>query len=65
MTTEEGRLLNIADAPVVMAVRRETFGPEGVLLDVVDAVYDARCYSYQAEISAIARRRPQALTRGR
>lgn len=50
VTTEEGRLLNIADAPVVMAVRRETFGPEGVLLDVVDAVYDARCYSYQAEI---------------
>ena len=49
-TTEEGRLLNIADAPVVMAVHRETFGPDGMLLDVVDAVYDARRYSYQAEI---------------
>jgi hypothetical protein len=33
-----------------MAVRRETFGPDGMLLDVVDAVYDAQRY-YQAEIS--------------
>jgi len=49
-TAEEARLLNIADAPVVMAVRRETFGPHGVLLDVVDAAYDARRYSYQAAI---------------
>jgi GntR family transcriptional regulator len=49
-TAEEARLLNIADSPVVMAVRRETFGPHGVLLDVVDAAYDARRYSYQAEI---------------
>jgi GntR family transcriptional regulator len=49
-TAEEARLLNIADAPVVMAVHRETFGPGGMLLDVVDAVYDARCYSYEAEI---------------
>jgi GntR family transcriptional regulator len=47
---EEARLLDIADAPVVMAVRRETFGPDGTPLDVVDAVYDARRYSYQAEI---------------
>jgi GntR family transcriptional regulator len=49
-TAVEARLLNIADVPVVMAVRRETFGPDGMLLDVVDAVYDARRYSYQAEI---------------
>ena len=49
-TAEEARLLNISDAPVVMAVHRETFGPDGMLLDVVDAVYDARRYSYQAEI---------------
>jgi GntR family transcriptional regulator len=49
-TADEARLLNIADAPVVMAVRRETIGSEGALLDVVDAVYDARRYSYQAEI---------------
>jgi GntR family transcriptional regulator len=49
-TAEEARLLDIADAPVVMAVRRETFTPDGLLLDVVDAAYDARRYSYQAEI---------------
>jgi GntR family transcriptional regulator len=49
-TAEEARLLNMADAPVAMAVRRETFGPDGMPLDVVDAVYDARRYSYQAEI---------------
>jgi len=49
-TADEARLLAIVDSPVVMAVRRETFGPENALLDVVDAVYDARRYSYQAEI---------------
>ena len=49
-TTKEARLLNITDAPVVMAVHRETFARGGMLLDVVDAVYDSRRYSYQAEI---------------
>lgn len=49
-TAEEERLLAIADSPVVMAVRRETFGRDGLVLDVVDAVYDARRYSYRAEI---------------
>lgn len=49
-TANEARLLNIADAPVVMAVRRDTRAADGALLDVVDAVYDARRYSYQAEI---------------
>lgn len=49
-TAGEARLLNIADSPVVMAVRRDTHGRDGALLDVVDAVYDARRYSYQAEI---------------
>jgi GntR family transcriptional regulator len=49
-TAGEARLLAVADAPVVMAVRRETFGRDGALLDVVDAVYDAWRYSYQAEI---------------
>jgi GntR family transcriptional regulator len=49
-TPEEARLLEIDDDPVVMAVRRETRGRDGALLDVVDAVYDARRYSYQAEI---------------
>jgi len=49
-TAEEARLLNIGDEPVVMAVRRETRRSDGALLDVVDAVYDARRYSYHAEI---------------
>jgi GntR family transcriptional regulator len=49
-TPEEARLLEIGDEPVVMAVRRETRERDGALLDVVDAVYDARRYSYQAEI---------------
>ena len=40
----------MGDEPVVMAVRRETRGSDGALLDVVDAIYDARRYSYQAEI---------------
>jgi DNA-binding GntR family transcriptional regulator len=57
-TAHEARLLAIADSPVVMAVRRETFGPDDALLDVVDAVYDARRYSYQAEI----RRDPRPTT---
>ena len=49
-TLEEARLLEMGGEPVVMAVRRETRGSDGVLLDVVDAVYDARRYSYHAEI---------------
>jgi len=53
-TPEEARLLSIADVPVVMAVRRETHAKDGALLDVADVVYDARHYSYQAQL----RRRP-------
>jgi GntR family transcriptional regulator len=49
-TVEEARLLDIGDEPVVMAVRRETRGSDNALLDVVDAVYDARRYSYHAEL---------------
>ena len=49
-TAEEARLLDIGDEPVVMAVRRETRRSDDALLDVVDAVYDARRYSYHAEI---------------
>jgi basic membrane protein A len=33
-----------------MAVRRRTFAADGTILDVVDAVYDARRYAYEAEI---------------
>lgn len=49
-TAEEARLLGILDEPVVMAVRRETRASDGAPLDVVDAVYAARRYSYHAEI---------------
>jgi len=35
---------------VVMSVRRQTFADDGTILDVVDAVYDARRYAYEAEI---------------
>jgi GntR family transcriptional regulator len=33
-----------------MAVCRRTFAADGTILDVVDAVYDARRYAYEAEI---------------
>ncbi len=57
-TSEEARLLEIDDEPVVMAVRRETRGRDGALLDVVDAIYDARRYFYQAEIRRDAPKTP-------
>jgi len=47
---EESRLLRLSDSQVVMAVRRRTFTADGRILDVVDAVYDARRYAYEAEI---------------
>jgi GntR family transcriptional regulator len=56
-TLEEARLLRLDDNRVVMAVSRRSFAADGAILDVVDAVYDARRYSYEAEI-----RRPPALT---
>jgi GntR family transcriptional regulator len=48
----EARWLRLpkGEAPVVMSVRRQTFAADGTILDVVDAVYDARRYSYEAEI---------------
>jgi GntR family transcriptional regulator len=49
-TNEEARLLRLLDTPVVMAVRRQSFAIDGTILDVVDAVYDARRYAYEAEI---------------
>ncbi|WP_158818569.1 GntR family transcriptional regulator [Methylocapsa sp. S129] len=47
---EESRLLRLDDSRVVMAVCRCTFAADGTILDVVDAVYDARRYAYEAEI---------------
>jgi len=51
-TGEEAKLLRLpkGEAPVVMWVRRQTRSSDGTLLDVVDAVYDARRYAYEAEI---------------
>jgi GntR family transcriptional regulator len=64
-TAEEARLLNIADAPIVMAVRRETFGPMACcstssMLSMTPGVIPTKPKS-----GAMARRRPQALTRGK
>jgi len=47
---EEALLLRLLDDRVVMAVRRQSLAADGTILDVVDAVYDARRYAYQAEI---------------
>jgi len=51
-TPEESKLLRLRDDEdhVVMSVRRQTFATDGTILDVVDAVYDARRYAYEAEI---------------
>jgi GntR family transcriptional regulator len=49
-TSAEAGLLRLGDDRVVMAVQRQTFADDGAVLDVVDAVYDARRYTYQAEI---------------
>ena len=47
---EETDLLRLGDDRVVMAVHRQTYAADGAVLDAVDAVYDARRYTYQAEI---------------
>ncbi len=49
-TAEEARLLDLGAGDAVMAVGRISFATDGTLLDVVDAVYDARRYSYEARI---------------
>jgi GntR family transcriptional regulator len=49
-TAEEAELLQLGDDSVVMEVTRNTYDSSGTLLDAVDAVYDARRYTYQAEI---------------
>ena len=49
---EEADLLRLPrhEPPVIVSVRRQTFGLGGAVLDVVDAVYDARRYAYEAEM---------------
>lgn len=48
-TAKEVRLLQLDRDRVVMTARRETYAESGLLLDVDDAVYDARGYSYESE----------------
>jgi GntR family transcriptional regulator len=64
-TEEEAELLKLGDDRVVMAVQRHTYAANGIILDAVDAVYDARRYSYRAELrrdpeTAIASFHPQS-----
>ena len=47
---DERRLLELERDAVVMAVHRRSFASDGSLLDVVDAIYDARRYSYEARL---------------
>jgi GntR family transcriptional regulator len=56
-TGEEAELLELGDGRVVMAVQRHTYAANGIILDAVDAVYDACRYSYRAEL----RRDPGAM----
>ena len=53
----ETALLDLEPGAAVMEVSRHSFAADGTLLDVVDAVYDARRYSYEARI---LRERPRA-----
>jgi hypothetical protein len=51
-TAEEAGLLRLRDDEdrFVLSAPRQTFAANGAILDVVDAVYDARRYAYEAEI---------------
>ncbi len=42
--------LNLAADAVVVAVTRHSFAADGTVLDAVEAVYDARRYSYEARL---------------
>ena len=61
---EERRLLELGDDAVVMEVTRLTYDATGALIDVVDAVYDARRYAYQAEIRSAAAAAPGSTAGG-
>lgn len=47
---EERALLQLPPAAAVVAVCRQTFAPDGTILDAVDAVYDARRYAYESRL---------------
>ena len=49
-TRREVQLLELDKAPVVMTAHRETYAKNGILVDVDDAVHDARRYAYETEI---------------
>jgi GntR family transcriptional regulator len=49
-TGKEAQLLELDKSPVVMTAHRETYAENGVLVDVDDAVHDARGYVYETEI---------------
>jgi GntR family transcriptional regulator len=49
-TEREAHLLELDHFPAVMTARRETYAQNGLLLDVDEAVHDARRYSYETEI---------------
>jgi GntR family transcriptional regulator len=49
-SVSERRLLQLERNAVVMAVQRRSCAGDGSLLDVVDAVYDARRYTYEARL---------------
>lgn len=49
-TKGEADLLQLGKDRVVMAVQRNTYSADGIILDAVDAVYDARRYAYGGEL---------------
>jgi GntR family transcriptional regulator len=49
-TRKEAQLLKLDKSPVVMTAHRETYTKDDVLIDVDDAVHDARRYAYETEI---------------
>jgi GntR family transcriptional regulator len=48
-THREAQLLELDKSPVVMTAHRETYAENGFLVDVDDAVHDARRYAYETE----------------
>jgi GntR family transcriptional regulator len=49
-TRREAQLLELDKSAVVMTAHRETYAENSVLIDVDDAVHDARRYAYETEI---------------
>ncbi len=48
---EDRTLLGLARGGVVIAVNRNSFAADGTVLDSVSAIYDARRYSYEAQLA--------------